>query len=37
MNTKLIAPLAALLGYGIFGFSFLFSKLALNQASPLTL
>ena len=37
MNTKTLAPLAALLGYGIFGFSFLFSKLALNQASPLIL
>ena len=37
MNIKTLAPLAALLGYGIFGFSFLFSKLALNQASPLVL
>ena len=37
MSIKILAPLAALLGYGIFGFSFLFSKIALNQTSPLIL
>jgi len=37
LNIKKLAPLAALLGYAIFGFSFLFSKLALNQTSPLIL
>jgi len=31
------ATVAALLGYSIFGFSFLFSKLALNVAPPLVL
>jgi len=31
------ATIAALLGYSIFGFSFLFSKLALNVAQPLVL
>ena len=36
-NKTTIATLAALAGYSIFGFSFLFSKLALNQASPLVL
>ena len=37
MNTKTIAALAALLGYAIFGFSFLFSKIALNLTTPLVL
>jgi len=37
MNKTTLATLAGLLGYSIFGFSFLFSKIALELASPLTL
>lgn len=37
MNTKTLATLAALTGNAIFGFSFLFSKLALDLTSPLVL
>lgn len=37
MNRSTLATWAALLGYSIFGFSFLFSKLALNLASPFVL
>lgn len=37
MNPQILATLAALLGYGIFGFSFLFSTVALEQTTPLTL
>ncbi len=37
MNKTKIATAAALMGYGIFGFSFLFSKIALESASPLVL
>lgn len=37
MSRALKANLAAFLGYSIFGFSFLFSKLALEIASPLVL
>ena len=37
MKRTTTATLAALLGYSIFGFSFLFSKLALNVATPLVL
>ena len=34
MNQTWKASLAGLLGYSIFGFSFLFSKIALDLASP---
>lgn len=37
MNTITRATLAALTGYSIFGFSFLFSKVALEHAEPFTL
>lgn len=37
MNQSLRAHLAALLGYSIFGFSFLFSKIALGMTSPFVL
>jgi len=37
MNKTTFASLAALTGYGIFGISFLFSKIALEQASPFVL
>ncbi len=37
MQNKMKATLAGLTGYGIFGFSFLFSKVALELASPFTL
>lgn len=37
MTKQTKATLAALLGYGIFGFSFLFSKIALQIASPFVL
>ena len=37
MQPQTLATLAALLGYTIFGFSFLFSTVALEQATPLTL
>lgn len=37
MNNILKAMIAGLLGYSIFGFSFLFSKVALNLASPMVL
>ena len=37
MSQRTKATIAALLGYSIFGFSFLFSKLALNVAEPLVL
>lgn len=37
MTKSVKATIAALLGYSIFGFSFLFSKLALDVASPLVL
>lgn len=37
MSNNLKATFAALLGYSIFGFSFLFSKTALEFASPFTL
>lgn len=37
MSQHFKATLAGLLGYSIFGFSFLFSKTALDLASPLTL
>ena len=37
MDKTRIATLAGLLGYSIFGFSFLFCKIALEQTSPLTL
>ena len=37
MKPQTLAILAALLGYTIFGFSSLFSTIALEQASPLTL
>ena len=37
MSSSTKATIAALLGYSIFGFSFLFSKLALNVAQPLVL
>lgn len=37
MTKQAKATLAALLGYGIFGFSFLFSKIALQIASPFVL
>ena len=34
MNKKQLATLAAILGNGIFGFSFMFSRMALDVASP---
>jgi len=37
MKKTTTATIAALLGYSIFGFSFLFSKLALNVAEPIVL
>ena len=37
MNRKITASLACLGTYSIFGFSFLFSKTALELASPFTL
>ena len=37
MKKTTLATLAALAGYSIFGFSFLFSKIALNQATPFVL
>ena len=37
MTKQTKATLAAMLGYGIFGFSFLFSKIALELASPFVL
>lgn len=37
MNKTVKASLAGLMGYGIFGFSFLFSKIALNQTTPFIL
>ena len=37
MSNTAKATIAGLLGYGIFGFSFLFSKIALNQVSPFVL
>lgn len=37
MTREIKATIAAFLGYSIFGFSFLFSKLALNVATPLVL
>ena len=37
MKKTTLATLAGLLGYSIFGFSFLFSKIALKHVSPLTL
>ena len=37
MQKQTLATLAALLGYTIFGFSFLFSTIALSQTTPITL
>ena len=37
MKKQTLATLAALLGYTIFGFSFLFSTIALSQTTPITL
>jgi len=37
MKKSFVATAAGLLGYSIFGFSFLFSKLALELASPFVL
>ena len=37
MSQTTKATIAALLGYSIFGFSFLFSKLGLSVASPLVM
>lgn len=37
MNKSFLATLAGLLGYSIFGFSFIFSKVALEVAEPFTL
>lgn len=37
MSISVKASIAGLTGYGIFGFSFLFSKIALNQTSPFIL
>ena len=37
MKTSVLATLAGLLGYSIFGFSFLFSKIALGLTTPFVL